>query len=214
MPDNNRITPPAIAKLIMNALPRFTYAGVICDVGCGPTGVWGAAAKDIHPYARVIYIDTEDYSKQLLALGRHDPSYNLEHDLFYRGDFLIYDTSLGFARRLVDLWVCNPPYPKAETFFWQMKALSHSASRILMFLSNGWIEGKDRRNRIFDIIPPNLIVFLDGRIMDKTHPEESGTDNHSRAGFYWDLARPVKPGETRCKWVGSDNVEDYRVSSR
>lgn len=200
MSDENRATPPAIARLIVNALPSIMYISTICDVGCGPTGVWGKAALERFSTAKVLYLDKEDYRREIGSA-------------FLEGDFLaitrpMWDRVVTLG---IDFWVCNPPYPKAELFFERMRFFSHTSSKILMFLNAGWLEGKDRRKRVFDVFPPNLIIHLDGRIVDKTHPEESGTDHRGRIGIFWDLAHLTKSGETRCKWVGSDNQDDYRV---
>lgn len=202
MPDNNRVTPLAIARLMMDSLPKEENYSHICDVGSGPTAAWARAAGWVHPHAFITCVDIKDY---------HVTTEDAWNE-FHKCDFLNLDEpTFNRIAYSVDLWVSNPPYPRAELWLHRMRVLSKPTSKIFLFLNNGWIEGKDRRICVFDKFPPNLIVFLDGRIIDRTNPGESGTDNRSRAGFYWDLAHLVEPGETRCKWVGSDNVDDYKV---
>lgn len=203
-----RYTPPAIARLMVQAIPDNNFShdiSEIVDVGAGSTGVWGLAMQERWPEATLIGVECRPI---MPPLG---------FDRWYNTDFMFpnpHYCPLGKRElflRGCSFYVTNPPYDQAESFFWQIKNGAGTNTRLFMFVGAGWLEGKDRRRRIYDVIPPNLIIHLDGRLIDKSVPGTSGGDKRGRVGLYWDFGHLVRPGNTRIKWVGSDNIEDYRV---
>ena len=201
--NSKRYTPLAVAKLFIDNLPvmysQYERVQSIWDIGAG-SGVWGLAAKGRWSHAMLSGVEKEDLPKpsnynRWYANTDFD-SWIDQHNRFGVGHF----------------WISNPPYDKAEQWFWQMHYLQPMAP-IFMFLSAGFMEGKDRRRRIYEVCPPNLILQLDGRLNDKSVPGTKGSDKRGRIGMFWDFENPVRNGETRVKWIGSDNKDDYKVTN-
>ncbi len=201
MSNENRKTPFAIAALMIDRLVgTFDFRNImyVCDVGCGETGVWGRVAKIAFPRASIVGID---------ILHVNPPSF----DFIYDVDFLCMPMEVKDRLACIDLWISNPPYSRSEAMLWQIYHLAHPKARIFMFLNASWLGGKERRKTVFSVMPPGHIFYLDGRIVDKTNPGESGTDLNGRVGLYWDLNEPKLNGFTTVTWVGSDKTDDYKV---
>lgn len=217
-----RYTPFPLAKLIVDNMPDIGQCTSIIDVGAGSTGVWGKAATSrfgIHTSKlKLVGVEIRPVTCDFFSVWFHRNFFTMTGQ-----DFLsyIHQTSPTIWENI--LWVCNPPFDMAEQFLYKMASLSMAMREvttwttkfhILMFHSAGALEGKRRRKELYEIFPPNNIIHLDGRLSDRAHSQQKGQDKRGRLAMYWDLQNKVRNGDTRLKWVGSDNYEDYLVERR
>jgi len=120
----------------------------------------------------------------------------ISSDLFDRGfgevgvDFLE-------SNRSVPNIVTNPPYNSAEGFV--AAGLRQAKRKFALLLRLAFLEGANRRRRIFSVNPPNRIwVFSERITFYPKNATRAGTGTTAYAWFVWDKNSPAR---TEVKWI-------------
>lgn len=136
-------------------------------------------------------------SKEIIALGYDVHS----SDLIDRGygttpvDFLAVDTRSPGDYNIIT----NPPYKFANQFMMKGYSLLQPGRKLALFLPIRYLEGKERKAKIFDRFPPKTIHISSGRIVCALNGEFEKVSGSAMA-FAWFVWQKDWEGETSVKW--------------
>lgn len=138
-------------------------------------------------------------SKRLVEFG-HDV---ISTDLIDRGYGSVQDFLL--ADRMPDDCECiitNPPYKYATEFVLHALDLLPEGGICAMFLKTFFLEGKIRREKIFNTFPPKFLLQFSGRIICAKNGEfEKYKKVGSAAAYAWFVWEKGYNDEPKIKWV-------------
>lgn len=149
-------------------------------------------------------------SKRMKELG-HDV---LSTDLVDRGygtgsvDFL---NLTDADRRMITEWsegrpfdiITNPPYKYATEFILKALELIPDDCRVIMFLKTTFLEGKERREKLYDVNPPRYVFQFSGRMVcAKNGDFESMKHVGSAVAYAWFVfCKHNYAHKTEIKWI-------------
>ena len=124
-------TEPAFCLAALRDIQPYITPKKILDPGCG-SGVWGWAAREIWPKARI-------YGVELQELSKFDKHYHGVYDQVWHGDYLS-----NWSDTTFDLILGNPPYKLAEEFVRKSCSLLNKHGYIYFLLRLAFLEGQKR----------------------------------------------------------------------
>lgn len=169
-PDDFYPTDVRVCKAALRKLPPLNFSRVI-DAGAG-SGVWGTAIK---PRIACTLIGVE-----LRQVEPH-PLYNQ----WITGNFMTVDLPD------VDLVTGNPPFLFALEFVLRGLQLVQKRTGVLYYLLPlNFLAGKERKELIYDVIPPQDVYVLSLR---PSYSADGKTAINTQYALYkWDMGKPIK----------------------
>lgn len=97
----------------------------------------------------------------------------------------------------------NPPYNVSLDYVLHAIELIPDDGHVLMFLKTSWLEGKERKRRLFDINPPRYLYQFSGRIACAMNGDfERMKKSGSAVGYAWYVFNKTNP-KHKCeiRWI-------------
>lgn len=97
----------------------------------------------------------------------------------------------------------NPPYNVSLDYVLHAIELIPDDGHVLMFLKTSWLEGKERKRRLFDINPPRYLYQFSGRIVCAMNGDfERMKKCGSAVGYAWYVFNKTNP-KHKCeiRWI-------------
>lgn len=148
------------------------------------------------------------------ACGRGDLSERLQYygvevtstDLIYRGygkggvDFL---EAKELPSPAIDGILTNPPYKYALAFVLHALELLQNGQQCIMFLKTTFLEGKERRKRLYSLYPPKVIYQFSERVLCAKNAEfeRMKRGGGSAVAYAWFVWEKGYKGDTIIKWI-------------
>lgn len=97
----------------------------------------------------------------------------------------------------------NPPYNVSLNYVLHALELIPDDGHVLMFLKTSWLEGKQRREQLFDVNPPRYLFQFSGRMVCAPNGDfEKMKKVGSAVAYAWYVFNKTNP-EHKCelKWI-------------